>query len=311
MSILDIFRKNDTSQNGIDGFLPNNLQIDSLIQFDELEFSNIGLNSKFIFEDFNNTVQAVGIYEVNEKKHVNIYLESQREIVSYLTIVYDEKDKGIESCRLFKLYDEVFPQSEEEWLYWIGNENVQGIMNEETFIIEDEPMERVGELLFKLTRKLYPEFKGFMDCSFEDYDSCLSTDLFSKIADELEIGYDEVIAEFDKYLSECDWIVEIIKNDEDEKIIEIYFILTESDLDIEYSNYYQLDDATDYDEKIYSDKNDENPVIVNKKSMIFHRKIDDEQFNEEYININVIEDGQGTHIALDIGIPIPVSAIIL
>lgn len=309
MSILDIFKKKRaavTEHENIDDFLPQNLHIGSFIEFDEMEFSNIGLNSKFIFEGFDNIVQAVGIYELAGIKHVNVYLESQNGIESYLTVIYDKNGKDIESCRLFKLYDEVFPQSNDEWLYWIGNENIQGIINDETFIIEDEPIEKIGELLYKLTKKLYPNFKGFFDCDFDDNDSCMSTNVFSNIAEELEIDYDEVIAKYDTELSQLDWIVEVIKNDMSDDIVEIYFILTEGDLDIEYNNYYEINDATDYDERIYTNSIGENSTVVSKKSMIFYREIKDEFFNEEYINVNVIEDGQGTHIALDIGIPISI-----
>ena len=71
--------------------------------------------------------------------------------------------KEVESCILFKNYDNIFPASEADWFTWLGDVSEVGLIGDQTFVIEDTPEERLQDILFKVIRKEVPSFNSFED----------------------------------------------------------------------------------------------------------------------------------------------------
>lgn len=302
--MFNVFKKGEKR---VDDFLPEYLQIGTFLQFGGLEFSNVGTNSKFIFEKQEAYIEKVGIATVEGIKFVNLYLGGVEGQEAYLQLRY--KGEDIDVCKLFVNYDYIYPETEEEWIYWLGKDKLQGIIGDDTFIIDEEPVEKIARILYKVGASLYEEFHNFEDCDFYEEESYISTDIIEKLSQLTGKSYDEVKSFFEEKLEDEDWLLEIIK---EEDLTAFYYNFSESDLQTEYYNINGKGKSYRYKEKVYQVNEDEKKVVKNiyeKRGAMYSRDIEDEFFEEEYIVVNYLHEKERKTISIDLGIPIQISTI--
>lgn len=289
-----------------DFFLPYNLKIGAYIEFDPIIFSNLGLDSKILFSEYKNIVKEIGILETGGVKLVNIYLESDKKYKSYIHLIFSGEE--IEKCILFKNYDNVFPSTEEEWFTWLGDDSNCGIIGDQNFTIEDTIDERIQDILSKIIKKEFPDFNDFDDAKVELKDNIFQTDLLHRIATHQGLAPTNIIEIIKKNLEGQNWITKV-----DQSLLNTKFYidssLAQDTLLSEYKNYYSTNRSIRFEEKIYSNKNEDSKISLNKNYGLYSRKIYEEFFKYEFINLSSITNNEGAYISIDIGIELP--AIIL
>jgi len=106
----------------VDQNLPLNIKFNSIIEFDKTLFLlNENLNMKFPGKK--NIVKGIGKSILFDHLDMyQFYLESEEGNESTLQIIKFENDKQLE-CRLLRTLDEEFPSNDEEWDFWLNDEN--------------------------------------------------------------------------------------------------------------------------------------------------------------------------------------------
>lgn len=302
-----MFKAFKKGEKRIDNFLPENLKLGSYLKFDGLEFSNIGTKSKFIFEAEGIFIEKMGTATLSGKKLVNLYLGGVEEQEAYLQLRFDKED--IEDIKLFVNYDYIYPENEEEWVYWLGKDKFQGIIGDETFIIDDEACEKIGRILFKVASSYYKEIHNLEDVDFFEEDSYIRSNIIEKIANLNKKTYEEVKKHFEEKLEDEEWLLDIQKDGE---MTDFYYTFTDEDLQTEYFNLYEKGRDFKYKEKRYSyneEKKDFEKKVYEKRSAIYSRDIEDEFFDEEFILVNYLTKKDKRTIALDLGISLTLNSI--
>ncbi len=302
--MFKVFKKGEKR---IDDFLPENLKLGSYLKFDGLEFSNMGTKSKFIFEAEGIYIEKMGSATLEGKKLINLYLGGIEDQEAYLQLKYDKDE--IEDIKLFVNYDYIYPESDQEWIYWLGKDKLQGIIGDETFIIDDEAVEKIGRILFKVASSYYKEIHNLEDVDFFEEDSYIRTNIIEKIAELNNKSYEEVKTHFKEKLEDEEWLLDIQQYEE---MTDFYYTFTEEDLQTEYFNLYEKGKNFRYKEKRYSynqDKNDFEKKVYEKRSAIYSRDIEDEFFDEEFILVNYLTKKDKRIIALDLGISLTLNSI--
>ena len=124
------FFKRKKKSEPVDRKLPFDIRIGSSISFDQTPFILYGDKMKITSPGKECIVAAYGKIELAGSVIHRFYLyENQdKENTSFLQIVVDMHDSNdnfqeITECRLFKIEDEIFPQSEEEWGFWLDEKD--------------------------------------------------------------------------------------------------------------------------------------------------------------------------------------------
>ena len=113
--------------NPIDHNLPLGLHLDALIELDQTLFILAGDGQlKLAFPGIRNVVAAMGYMRLDQWIVRHFYLHSERdaEEQSVLRIVTEgDKNPAVTECRLFRSLDEVYPASNEEWDFWLSEQD--------------------------------------------------------------------------------------------------------------------------------------------------------------------------------------------
>lgn len=287
-----------------DDFLPYNFKIGSYIEFDPILFSNLGLDSKFLFFSYKNIVKKIGIFEANGTKLVNVYLDSETGEKSYIQLMFSKKE--VESCILFKNYDNIFPASEEDWLTWLGDDSEVGLIGDQHFVIEDTPEERLQDIVFKAMQKKIPSFKNFENIKVDLQENIFMTDLLHSAASREGLDYLEILKFIQDNFRGEKWI-DKVEGCVHSTNFYINLCEAEAHMTSEYDSYYEVSSGIEFKETIYSNKDGEPEKIVEKIHALYSRKIFEEFFEFEFISLNSIKNGDGAYISIDIGIELPKS----
>lgn len=292
----------------IEKLLPKTLNLDSYLEFCAFEFSNVGTNSKFIFEKEKLYIAKIGISYIGNVTILRLYLKGVEHQDAYILLEYIEEE--LVNTSLFINYDCVYLKNPEEQLYWLGKKALsKGIMNSSTFIIDEEPLERIGGILCKIALGISGTLSYAEQCIFQEEDSYVSTDLLEKLADLEKVEYSKIRKIFEEKLEEEDWLLDIQK--EDEKTAFYYNFINE-ELKIEYYKNFQ-EYKEEHREKIYKIQNGKKIFhkTINRKNTLYSRAIDDEFFEEEYISLNYENKEQLGKIVIDLGIPLKLRDILI
>ncbi|TDT71591.1 hypothetical protein EV215_0969 [Hypnocyclicus thermotrophus] len=273
--------------------------IDKNIHFENLNFLNNDLNSRFIFDSNTSTIDDISFIEINNYKIINLYFKIIDSSNSYLQFIFE--NDIFNNCYLFTTINTIYPSEKKEWIYWLGNEHITGIINDDIFILEDTPLEKTVTTLYKIVKKIFPNFNNFTNVNFNNSDSNVSTNLLHLISSELGISIKEVFSKFNTAISSIDWIIDLLLNESE---AEFYIILSEGDLESEYKKLSYFEKLK-YIEK---SKNKENSNIK-KESMIFYRDVENEFYSKEYIKLTINHEKFSPNISIDIGIPLSTSDI--
>lgn len=294
------FFKKERKQN--DDFLPHNLKIGSYLEFDPILFSNLGLDSKFIFSGYRNIVEEIGIFEANGAKLVNVYLNSETGEKAYIQLMFSGKE--VESCILFKNYDNIFPASEADWFTWLGDVSEVGLIGDQTFVIEDTPEERLQDILFKVIRKEVPSFNSFEDAEVSLQEKIFATDLLHRVAAGQGIDYLEVLKIVQEGFQGEKWIDKV---EEGLNNTEFYLDLCEAEdhMISEYENYYEVGNGMKFEETVYQSKDGDPEKVLKKIHALYSRRVSEEFFEFEFISLNSIKGHDSAYISIDIGIELP------
>lgn len=298
------FFKKEKKQN--DDFLPYNFKIGSYIEFDPILFSNLGLDSKFLFSGYRNIVKKIGVFEANGTKLANVYLDSETGEKSYIQLMFSGKE--VESCILFKNYDNIFPASEEDWLTWLGDDSEVGLIGDQHFVIEDTPEERLQDIVFKVMQKKIPSFNNFEDAKIDLRENIFATDLLHCAADSEGIDYLEILKIVQDNFKGEKWI-DKVEGDVHSTKFYINLCETEAHITSEYENYYEVSSGIEFKEAIYSSKDGDSEKIVEKIHALYSRKVSEEFFEFEFISLNSIKNDDGAYVSIDIGIELPKSVL--
>ncbi len=302
MGLLSFLKGN---KENVEEYLPYNLKIGSSLEFDPILFSKLSSESRFSYRNTISVVKKIGIYDVDDTKYANIYLESVGNLKSYVQVGLKEDD--IVECRLFLQYDEVFPEKKEEWKMWVGNHSAEGIIGKDTFVIEEDSLEKIKEILINISKTSYPDFKKFGKLNFSITECTFKTNIMKSISNSTGLSHIEVLENFEKKLQNEKWLEEIkIEGDSELLILNEDFL---GDLiSTVYRNELDLTKFLDISEKIYSNNSFFKPdSVLKKRYSVYSRKIRDEFYKKEFLELSFIKNEKTPHISIDIGIDIPVS----
>lgn len=293
----------------IEKLLPKSLDLNSYLKFCGLEFSNVGTNSKFIFEKENVYIREIGISFIGEAVILRLYLHGSEHQNAYILLKYIN-DELIDSS-LFINYDCIYLENKEDYLYWLGKEGLsKGIMNSRTFIIDEEPLERIGGILCKIALNFSGTLVYADKCIFQEEDSHVSTDLLDKLAELSQKDYFEIKQIFQEKLEDENWFLDIQK---EEELTSFYYTFLEEELKIEYYKV-RKEEMNEYIEKIYTvDKSGKKIYdrLIKRKTSFYSRAIEDEFFDEEYISLNKEKCDNFDKIVIDLGIPLKLNDILI
>lgn len=293
----------------IEKLLPKSLKLNSYLKFCGLEFSNVGTNSKFIFEKENVYIREIGISFIGKIIILRLYLSGAEHQDAYILLEYMKNE--LINSNLFINYDCIYLKNKEDYLYWLGKEGLtKGIMNSKTFIIDEEPLERIGGILCKIALN----FSGTLDyadkCIFQEEDSYISTDLLDKLVELTGKDYFEIKQIFEEKLEDENWFLDIQK---EEGLTSFYYTFLDEELKIEYYKIIK-EEMSGYIEKIYKIDEAGNKIydrLIKRKTSFYSRAIEDEFFDEEYISLNKEKCDDFDKIAIDLGIPLKLNDILI
>jgi hypothetical protein len=121
----------------VDSAIPLGLKINSIVKIDETKFmlneGNLKVQSP---GPGTHTVVAAGKYTLGPMSNYNVFLQStmDKEDESIIQIVVENTD--IISLAYYRVIDEIFPASDEEWGTWLDYET--GLIGYKDFIIDGE-----------------------------------------------------------------------------------------------------------------------------------------------------------------------------
>ncbi len=119
------FLKKKKQSEPVDKKLPFNIHIGSSIKFDQSPYIVYGDRMNMKSPGKNCIVAAYGKIDLGGSKVHRFYLydNDNEENTSILQIVFDEDNSELEECRLFKSQDEIYPKDEDEWGFWLDEED--------------------------------------------------------------------------------------------------------------------------------------------------------------------------------------------
>ncbi|MBF0556684.1 MAG: DUF2491 family protein [Nitrospirae bacterium] len=127
----------------VDSTIPLGLKINSIVKIDETKFIiNEGILKVQSPGASTHTVVAAGKYTIGSMSNYKVYLQStmDKEDESIIQVVVENTE--IISLAYFKVIDEIFPASEDEWGVWLNYGT--GLIGYKDFIID-------GELVYQRT----------------------------------------------------------------------------------------------------------------------------------------------------------------
>lgn len=234
------------------------------------------MDSKFLFFGYRNIVKKIGVFESNGTKLANVYLDSETGEKSYIQLMFSGKE--VESCILFKNYDNIFPASEEDWFTWLGDDSEVGL-------IGDTPEERLQDIVFKAMQRKVPSFNNFGDAKIDLRENIFTTDLLHCAADREGIDYLEILKIVQDNFKGEKWIDKVEGGAHSTKFY-INLCETEAHMTSEYENYYEVSSGIEFKETIYSSKDGDPEKIVEKIHALYSRKVSEEFFEFEFISLN-------------------------
>jgi hypothetical protein len=130
--IKGFFKKKKLSE-PVDKKLPFNLHIGSSISLDQTIYIAYGDKMKMTSPGKECIVGAYGKADIYDSLVHRFYLYDVRDKnnSSFLQIVTGMDNPEIQECRLFKPLDEIFPENEEEWGFWL--DDAEGYIGWHTF----------------------------------------------------------------------------------------------------------------------------------------------------------------------------------
>lgn len=121
---LNIFKK---TPERVDKDVPLRLRIGSGVSINATTFLLAGEDLYVENPGKDNVVTAIGMIDFNDHKIYRAYLENQKGDESCLQVVYDPKEDSIEQVSIFSTVEEMYPQDDDEWKEWLGEEGHIGI----------------------------------------------------------------------------------------------------------------------------------------------------------------------------------------
>ena len=298
--MLNVFKKEDKNPHS---FLPKHLHIGAKLNFNGLEFYGKGIKSKFIFEKEGSEVEKIGVIHVKNTMFVILYLKSLEEQDAFIKIRYE--DREMKAASLYVNYDYVYPEDRMEWDYWLGRGNLKGIIGSDNFIVDEEPLEKIGRILLKIGKNLYDAYISIDDFEFIEENAYIATNIMEKIAEREGRSYNEVKGYFENRLEDEDWFLDIQKEGE---LTAFYYNFSEAELQTEYYNIYGDEGKKfSYKERIYY-QNEAKAKLVHesceKTAALYSRAVDDEFYEEEYMFVAHEKSEGKERISINLGIPI-------
>jgi len=120
----------------VDRNLPLGLYVGASVDLDSTPFLLGGAALKIKLPGERNTVEAFGRINFAGSTLYRFYLKSMPGDQESMLQIAVNKDGGIEECRLFRSFDQVYPRQAEEWDFWL-NEN-EGYIGWPTFETKDD-----------------------------------------------------------------------------------------------------------------------------------------------------------------------------
>jgi len=124
----DAYKK--ASLERIDKDLPLGIRIDGIIDIPEVDFILGGDALKVKHPGSGNVISSYGTFPVGDSKIHRFYF-SGKDVIYMLQIVTDRQN-GIEECKLFMPYDEIYP---DDWNFWLAERD--GYIGYEIFQTKD------------------------------------------------------------------------------------------------------------------------------------------------------------------------------
>jgi hypothetical protein len=116
------FFSGDKPPEPADEGLPFNIFVGSTIAVSEIPFTIGGDNLSVKQPEGDNVVHAFSKTPIDSSIIYRFYVGVGSDAEHMIQIITDEKGT-MEECRLFRTHAEVFPESQDEWDFWIGEED--------------------------------------------------------------------------------------------------------------------------------------------------------------------------------------------
>lgn len=126
--LKDSYKK--TTRERIDKNLPLGIRIQGIVEIPQVDFILGGESLKIRHPGSGNVVVSYGTFPVGGSVTHRFYLNAA-DLVYMLQIVTD-RNLGIEECKLFMPYDEIYPQ---DWGFWLSDKD--GYIGYESFQTKD------------------------------------------------------------------------------------------------------------------------------------------------------------------------------
>lgn len=125
-------KKQQTPSSENQEVFPLGIRIGSVVSIDATLFTLCQEDSYVEYPGKDFKVNHFGKYTLGGICFYRFYLETSKESNYLLEVAETESTKKIESITLYQLIDQVFPESEEEWDDWLGDEGHLGGYNFES-----------------------------------------------------------------------------------------------------------------------------------------------------------------------------------
>jgi hypothetical protein len=225
----------------------------------------------------------------------------------YLQVTYDE-NKKIDSALLFNNYDNVYPESEAEWEQWIGGQEKDAILGDDAFVIKKNMAEYLVTYLKKYIPKYFPEYNNWGSATMDQAGKICTSNIVSIVAENCGKTASEVFEKLTENLKYVPFILSYELSEDNLLLVTFKeynssFIISDGESLIHgFRNINETKELFEYSEQIY-DKSSHTQKVSH---IPYGRYVEREFFDEEILNIRVIETGEQAYISIDIGIPISV-----
>lgn len=206
------FFKKKKQAEPIDRKLPFDIHLGSSIEFDQSPYIVYGDKLKLSSPGETCIVTALGKIELDASRVYRFYLydSENEENTSMLQIVVDEDNSEIEECRLFKTEDEIFPEDQNEWGFWLDEE--EGYIGWHSF--QDK------------TENIYQRIWGEEDAEREEPVSFSETVFLDKYGENVST-IDNTAMLYGRWIDEENEMAELIlisaeESGDDSALVEIY-----------------------------------------------------------------------------------------
>ncbi len=105
----------------LDADLPLGLRFNCLVELPEVDFILAGSDLLIKYPGSDCSVASLGKFAVGDSMAYRLYLDSSAG--PYMLQIVADSKKVVEECKLFMPYDEVFPSGDDDWAFWLAEED--------------------------------------------------------------------------------------------------------------------------------------------------------------------------------------------